>query len=215
MIQLASVNSSDDIPTPHVRSHIFRAFISASSTPSLPLLVTTTDIRTPKVAQITSNPHVELTWWIEGTQEQYRISGSASVIPHPAHSLYRHFSDNIENAPKESGLASLTRESFEWEEKRKEIFKELSAHMKASWCRPVPGTPLQGGEKEARKWPVSIREPTDGEGEENWETALGNFALLIVDPTEVDFVELGVAPNRRTRFWKTNAGVWEEEYLVP
>ena len=90
--------------------------------------------------------------------------------------------------------------------------------MRASWCRPVPGSRLHGGEEEARKWPVRVEEPADGDREEsrqNWETALGNFALLIVDPTEVDFVDLGVAPNRRTRFWKTNLGVWEEEDLVP
>jgi len=118
VIQLASVDPKHDIPTPHVRSHIFRAFLSASSMPSLPLIVTTTDIRTPKVTQITSNSHVELVWWIEGTQEQYRISGFASVIPHPAHPLYRHFLYNIDNAPKASGLTSLTREDFEWEEKR-------------------------------------------------------------------------------------------------
>jgi hypothetical protein len=215
-MQLASIDPN--VPTPRVRSHIFRAFLSASSTPSLPLIVTTTDIRTPKATQITSNSRVELAWWIEGTQEQYRISGLASVIPHPTHPLYRCFSDNIKNAPKESALTSLTREGFEWEEKRKEIFKGLSAHMRASWCRPVPGSRLPGGEEEAKKWPAKIEMPTDGDGEEarqNWETALGNFALLIVDPTEVDFVELGMVPNRRTRFWKTGDGVWKEEALVP
>lgn len=216
VFQLASIDPN--VPTSHVRSHIFRAFFSASCTPSLPLIVTTTDIRTPKVSQITANSHVELAWWIEGTQEQYRISGLASVIPHPAHPLYRHFADNIKNAPQGSALASLTREGFEWEEKRMDIFKGLSGYMRASWCRPIPGSPLQGGEEEAKKWPVKVEEPSDDDGEEakqNWKTALGNFALLIVDPTGVDFLELGVVPNRRTRFWKASDGVWKEQALVP
>jgi pyridoxamine 5'-phosphate oxidase len=216
VFQLASIDPNT--PTPRVRSHIFRAFLAPSSTPSAPLILTTTDIRTPKVTQFTSNPHVELAWWIEGTQEQYRISGLANVIPYPTHPLYRHFSDNIQNAPKSSALAILSKEGFQWEEKRVETFKGMSEHMKASWCRPIPGSRLQGGEAEVKKWPVKLEVLADGDEEEakqNWETALCNFALLIVDPTEVDFVQLGVVPNRRTRFWKTSDGVWKEEDLVP
>lgn len=94
----------------------------------------------------------------------------------------------------------------------------MSGHMKASWCRPVPGSRLEGGHKEANKWLVTLTEPKDDDDEEmrkNWETALGNFALLIVDPTEVDYVELGVVPNRRTRFWRTSQGTWESEAVVP
>jgi len=70
----------------------------------------------------------------------------------------------------------------------------------------------------AKKWPVKLEEPTDGDSEEarkNWEAALENMALLVIDPTEIDFVELGVRPNRRTRFWRTSDGGWEEEALVP
>jgi hypothetical protein len=140
------------------------------------------------------------------------------VIPFPEHPLYQCFLDAIKTAPKESALASLTKEDFKWEEKRKEMFKGMSAYMRATWCRPIPGSRLEGGEEEAIKWPVKVEEPTDGDGEEarkNWKTALENFALLVVDPNEVDFIELGVSPNRRTRFWKTSYGAWEEEALVP
>ena len=180
--------------------------------------MTTTDIRAPKVTQITSNPHVELVWWIEEIQQQFRISGLASVIPHSMHPLYRHFLDDIKNASANSGLASLTREGIDWDEKRNEVFKGLSGYMRATWCRPVPGSPLQGGEEEMKEWPVKLEEPTDADGEDsdaskNWEMALGNFALLIVDPTEVDCLVL--APQHRTRFWKTNGGSWQEEALVP
>ncbi|KAG5642394.1 hypothetical protein DXG03_002852 [Asterophora parasitica] len=216
VLQLASIDPTT--PIPHVRSHIFRAFIAPVTHPSLPLLITTTDIRTPKSSQIISNPHVQIAWWIEGTQEQFRISGLASAIPAPTNSLYKHFLHNVRNAKPTSAVAAFSREDFNWEAKRLEVFKSMSVHMKASWCRPVPGTRLEGGEEEAKKWPVRVEEPGEDADEEtrrNWETALGNFALLIVDPTEVDYVELGVVPNRRTRFWKTTDGVWEEEAVVP
>lgn len=90
--------------------------------------------------------------------------------------------------------------------------------MKASWCRPVPGSPLLGGEEEAKRWPVKLEEPgedSDEETKRNWDIALGNFALLIVDPTDVDMVELGIVPNRRTRFWRTSRGQWDSEAVVP
>ncbi|RDB29289.1 hypothetical protein Hypma_016079 [Hypsizygus marmoreus] len=216
VMQLASIDPTT--PVPHVRSHIFREFITPSSSPSLPLLVSTTDIRTPKTTQIISNPHVQVAWWIDRTQEQFRITGLASVIPTPANGLYKHFIYSTKNAAPVSAVAALSREGFDWEEKRKEIFMKMGAHMKAGWCRPVPGSRLEGGEEEARKWPVRLEEPGEDSTEEdrkNWETALGNFALLIVDPTEVDYVELGAEPDRRTRFWRTREGLWEDEAVVP
>ncbi|KAF5385152.1 hypothetical protein D9615_001080 [Tricholomella constricta] len=216
VIQLASIDPTT--PIPHVRSHIFRDFIAPKSNPALPLIITTTDIRTPKTTQIISNPHVQIAWWIDSTQEQFRISGLASAIPTPANALYKHFLHNVRNAKSTSAVAALSREGFDWEAKRKQMFKSMSGHMKASWCRPVPGTRLEGEEEEARKWPVKLEEPGDDADEEtrrNWETALANFALLIVDPTEADFLELGVMPNRRTRFWKTIDGAWDSEAVVP
>ncbi|KAG6842373.1 hypothetical protein C0991_007503 [Blastosporella zonata] len=216
VIQLATIDPAT--PIPNVRSHIFREFVSPVSKPSLPLILTTTDIRTPKTAQIISNPHVQIAWWVEGTQEQFRISGLAIAIPAPANSLYKHFLHNVEHAAPNSAVATLKGENFDWEMKRNQSFRNMSAHMKASWCRPTPGTPLQGGEEEAKKWPVKLEEPAEDADEEtkkNWRTALGNFALLIVDPIEVDYVELGVLPNRRTRFWRRSDGSWQSEAVVP
>ncbi|GLB43556.1 putative pyridoxamine 5'-phosphate oxidase [Lyophyllum shimeji] len=216
VIQLASIDATS--PVPQVRSHIFREFLTPTSAPSLPLLVTTTDIRTPKISQVISNSHVQVAWWIEGTQEQFRISGLASVIPAAENALHKHFLHNVKHAPSGSALAAFSKEDFDWEGKRMALFKSMSAHMKASWCRPVPGTRLEGGPDEAKKWPERLEEPgdhADDETRKNWETALGNFALLVVDPTEVDFVELGVMPNRRTRFWRSSSGSWDSEAVVP
>ncbi|KAL0573249.1 hypothetical protein V5O48_008696 [Marasmius crinis-equi] len=230
VIQMASIDSSS--PTPHVRSHIFRSFLTPPGDESLPLILSSTDVRSPKVQQLVENPHVEIAWWIEGKQEQFRIAGLASVIPPSTHSLFKNFERIIKDAKQASGLRKLVGASgtdLDWEKKRREVFATMSAHMKASWCRPVPGSILVGGEEEAKKWAVRVDEPghekaEDGKevseeerarNKENWDTALGNFALVMVDPTEVDYVELGVIPNRRTKFWRNENGLWEEKSVVP
>ncbi|KIK71550.1 hypothetical protein GYMLUDRAFT_211887 [Collybiopsis luxurians FD-317 M1] len=237
MMQLASIDTNSPIPT--VRSLIFRSFLNPSSSPELPLIVSTTDVRSPKTAQIIANPHVHIAWWIEGTQEQFRVSGIASIIPSPLDHLHKHFLHSTITPPSSvssslissspivggGGMAALSRENFDWEAKREQVFKTMSAHMKASWCRPTPGSPLAGGEEEAKKWPERVDEPKDSEGADdsdeakenrkNWEKALRNFALLVVDPTEIDYVELGVIPNRRTKFTRSAQGTWQEQALVP
>ncbi|KAJ3865710.1 hypothetical protein EV359DRAFT_38153 [Lentinula novae-zelandiae] len=212
VMQLASIDATS--PIPHVRSHIFRSFLAPISNPALPLILTTTDVRSPKTAQIIANPHVNIAWWIEGTQEQFRISGVASIISSPQDPLYKQFI-----------YSTTSRENFDWEVKREEVFKTMSAHMKASWCRPTPGSPLLGGQEEAKTWPERVDEPKDSdesdESEEekknrkNWDVALRNFALILVDPTEVDYVELGVFPNRRSLFNRSTQGIWKEQELVP
>jgi hypothetical protein len=184
---------------------------------SFPLLISTTDIRTPKVTQLLSSPYIELAWWIDGsansdsTKQQFRISGIVSLVPSP-HS--------------EEVAAKLVLEGNEsrewWESKRVESFKSMSAPMKASWAKPTPGSPLSlhGGPNAPNSWPTKIEAPSeeDGEGErekkqEVWDRALRNFALVVVEALEVDFVDLGVVPNRRWRFWRGGNG-WEEEEVV-
>ncbi|KAJ4470899.1 pyridoxamine 5'-phosphate oxidase-domain-containing protein [Lentinula aciculospora] len=211
VIQFASIDANS--PIPNVRSLIFRSFVNPSSNPSLPLILTTTDVRSPKTAQIIANPHIHIAWWIEGTREQFRVSGKGTIIPSPQDPLYKQF------------LHSTTSSAFDWEAKRKDVFKTMSAHMKASWCRPTPGSPLIGGEEAAKKWPKKVDEPENPEGPDeseeekqnrkNWDTALRNFALILVDPTDVDYVEMGVVPNRRTQFTRSSQGIWKEQALVP
>lgn len=210
VFQLASIDAANS--TARVRSHIHREFLSAKATPALPLILTTTDIRTPKNTQILPDPNVETVFWVEDMQEQYRITGRASIIPTPAHPFYSSFDPSYGPA-----LTALKKEEIDWEAKRKESFNSLSGHMKASWCRPVPGTKLEGGYEEAKKWPEKLPKLGEAETEQdkkNLEEALGNFALLVIDATAVDYVELGVVPNQRTKFVR-EGDQWVEEIVVP
>ncbi|TRM66619.1 hypothetical protein BD626DRAFT_451705 [Schizophyllum amplum] len=215
--QLATWDAA--LSRPRVRSHVFRAFVTPTDAPHLPIVLSTVDIRTPKVAQISANNKVELTWWIEGTKEQFRIGGTARIVPHPGHAsgLHEKFLDAVKQAPAGSALAALAKEKIDWEAKRVETFTSMSPGMKASWCRPTPGSPLSSHPNAPpESWPSAIKDLEDGDEEnrKHWEVALSNFALLLVEPEDVDYVELGASPDRRTMY-KCVDGKWESTPVVP
>ena len=163
-----------------------RGFIS---TAARPILLTTTDIRTPKARQISQNANVELAWWFAGAQEQYRIKGKAWILPsREAGGLDQAGSDVRDNACSDSMKAVIqatarellktfpaerlsgTDVNFDWEKKRQEVFENIGAHMRATWARPVPGSKLEGGCEEARKWPEKLRNLSEiAEGEDGEE----------------------------------------------
>ncbi|PPQ79391.1 hypothetical protein CVT25_002661 [Psilocybe cyanescens] len=236
VIQIATTDNTR--PTPRVRSHIFRAFLSHPAHPARPLLLSSTDIRTPKVAQLTSpnsdsSNNAEIAWWIAGTQQQFRVLARVYIVPAPAHPLHAHFKRQLAASDAESGAGlALFPALAEWESQRTRTFAAMSAHMRASWCRPTPGTPLalSGGPEGAARWPTRVPEPDRermtedeyAEAKRDWEKALSNFALVVADPYEVDLVDLGGERDRRWRFVKKylkeengEGWGWEEEELVP
>ncbi|KAI0082127.1 hypothetical protein K474DRAFT_828606 [Panus rudis PR-1116 ss-1] len=216
--QIATVDANG---TPHVRSLIHRGFIFPNALPSVPLLLTTTDVRTPKVTQLLSNPNLEVAWWIEGSQDQFRIAGKATVVPSPDHPLHAKFKPRIGSA-----LAQLSDEGeqgrsspgkYDWEAKRRETFDSMSAHMKATWLRPPPGSVLQSYD-DPKPWPKTVPKLGEAESEEEkklQQDALGNFALVVIEPSQVDWVQLAEKPNRRTFFVRSGEGDWKEEIQVP
>jgi len=71
--------------------------------------------------------------------------------------------------------------------------------------------------EEAKRWPETAVKRGEAKEEEEKrvvEEALVNFALVVLDPTEVEFLELGPIPNRRTR-WTKKGDQWEEQIVVP
>ena len=120
---------------------------------------------------------------------------------------------------------------WDWEKERVRLFNSLGGGMRAAWARPVSGLPLVGGramgvpETWPRRIPAtdSVSENGDEEEARMFVTeALANFALVVIEPLEVDWVELGCVPNRRTKFvraGKEGKGrrewEWAEEEVVP
>ena len=75
------VSTVDAEGHPRVRTQVHRAFTHPDGRPDLPLLVTSTDARSPKVAQLHHAARAELAWWLPGTQDQFRVAAFAHVVP--------------------------------------------------------------------------------------------------------------------------------------
>jgi pyridoxamine 5'-phosphate oxidase len=221
--QVATVDSHN---VPHVRSQVHRGFLNPKGAPQLPLFITSSDVRAPKVVQMLSNTTVEVCWWMEGSQDQFRILSKALVVPPPDHPLREVQSELaalkvLDEVGEEREDGRDQDGKFDWEKKRREVFEGMKPAMKASWCSPVaPGTPIPSYD-EPSKWPREVPNLEDLKTEEdkkNYEFALSNFALVVFEPLNIDWVQLGEHPNRRTLFTRKGAVEdvkWDEEIVAP
>ncbi|EMD32623.1 hypothetical protein CERSUDRAFT_126726 [Gelatoporia subvermispora B] len=206
--QIATVENG----IPRVRTQVHRDIIYPEGCPHLPILLTTTDARSPKVSQITATPRVEVAWWLQGSQDQFRIAGPVRFDRPGAGSP-----DDPGRGGPFLALRRMDQQNFDWEAKRRAVFDTMSAHMRASWCRPPPGSTMSAY-ADAKKWPATVPSLGEAESDEdrtNQEQALGNFALVLIEAEEVDWVQLGVIPNQRTKFVRQEDGSWKEEIIVP
>jgi len=204
--------------SPRVRHIVHRSFISPNG--NVPLLISTTDIRSPKVSQII--PHrgqshnAEIVWWIQEPNEQYRITGRVYILPISGHPLHSQFpAQRLAPEERENGDAAAW-----WEIQRIDTFdNKMGGALRASFCRPTPGSELPGGYESGREWPDTLPQSTEAErgsvDEKNVWTALNNFALMVLEPVSVDRIELSAVPNRRTCWMLAGHGVWTERILVP
>ncbi|KAF9235158.1 hypothetical protein BU15DRAFT_89701 [Melanogaster broomeanus] len=183
--------------TPRVRSLVHRGFLTATAFPNLPLILATTDVRTPKVSQMNGQHRVEAVYWTA------KPKNSSPNYQGPYPSLSGRVVDE------------LATEGFDWENKRLEVFDSMSGHMKATWCRPVPGTPLEGGEDEMKKWPVTLPKlgeaETEGRGEESGNCArefracrLGSYIII----TNASLHNVSTFPKRRTTGFLSVSLIW-------
>jgi len=208
LYQLATVDSEGK---PHVRTVGFREILQPEGDASLPLIVSVTDVRMPKVAHMRTNAYVELCWWMAGSRDQFRISGPVRIIPSP----HAHPAAAVSGEPF-LALSEMDAQGYDWEKKRVELFESLPPFMKATWCKPQPASVMESYE-EAKKWPQVLPAATETLSEEdkqNREQALRNFALILIEAVEVDWAQVGTNPHQRTRFTR-KGGNWVEEIIVP
>lgn len=136
-------------------------------------------MRGPKGAQLVDNPAAEIAWWMEPTKHQFRIQAQAFVLPPPGHRLLSQF-------PGER-LAPFA--GFDWEAERQRIYKKLSPPLKASFVRPIPGTPVNspdGADPETFPKSLPVEEEASEKEKELLKQALENFALIVLEPHHVD-----------------------------
>lgn len=110
--------------------------------------------------------------------------------------------------------------SASWERVRIDTFNnKMGGALRASFCRPTPGSELPGGYESGKDWPETLPRSTDvpngSDEEKNLIEALNNFALIVLEPVKVDRIELSVTPNRRTSWTLKANGIWTETILVP
>ncbi|KAJ1026823.1 hypothetical protein NDA16_002120 [Ustilago loliicola] len=221
-------SSVHDAAKPHVRYVVHRGFVNEkrdgdapggiapfnSAFGSSPCLMTTTDVRTPKVQQLTAQSSLraqgedgsrggecEIAWWIESTQMQFRISGTVHVLPTPGHPLRSLFPFDRLSPPRNPD-AMDGGDKFDWDGERKRIFEKLNAGLLASFCRPTPGTAHPNADRlnsakpkddTSSPWPLELPQPGKEENEEQkkqLEESEKNFALVVVEPYKVDLVNL-------------------------
>jgi hypothetical protein len=120
-------------------------------------------------------------FWVQFTQQQYRIAGNASIIPAPSHLYHAKFSPM-----RGPTLDALSKERIGWEAERHRIFDSRQGYMKASWCCPPPGSKIELYE-EGKKWSRKVLNYGEAEREEdktNLEMVLANFALVVIEPSK-------------------------------
>ena len=156
-------------------------------------LVFTTDLRSTKVQEILGNPSASLCWYFPETREQYRFSSSCFIIPPPA--------SEIKTRP----LAFLP-ETLQ-DPLRLSFWSKLSNKTRAQFAWPSPKNPLL----QDTVFEESV--PDDGSVMAN--DALQNFCLLVVVPDEVEYLNIGVFPNKRVIERLENGASWASKLVNP
>ncbi|KAK1921678.1 hypothetical protein DB88DRAFT_498838 [Papiliotrema laurentii] len=188
---------------PKVRSVIHRAI-----TPS-GLLLTTTDVRMQKPNHLAHDPSVEIAWWILDSAIQLRITGKAYIVSADAATTRK--------AIQAMGVQEGEEGKNEWwQDKREQLWKDLSGHLRGSFGRPTPGTPLDQVKEKPEDWIQRLDpESDDPKQKKDIEFAKGNFAIIAVQPTGVEVLELKPQPNRRTQWTKQSDGSWSKVEVSP
>jgi hypothetical protein len=197
---------------PAVRTVVFRGFLEGSEA-----LQFTTDTRSEKCAHIEAgNGAAELAWYFPETQEQYRVQGTLRLITGA-------YSEEPSRPEAERALARArrimwakmspsARMSWLWPTPRSTRTTAAAAATsesggltpeqeaeEAAVYKPAMPAPSQP----AGRYPVSKYGPDDTGGMdpdsvEATGVPLGTFALLLLEPSEVDHLVLAGFPQRRT-----------------
>ncbi|WVR04766.1 hypothetical protein IAU60_001778 [Kwoniella sp. DSM 27419] len=194
---------------PKVRYVIHRGITPSS------LLLTTTDTRMSKPVHLAHSPTIELAWWIENTNVQFRVTGQAVTVP-TSSGAGDESSSVFLDAIKTLGVDGLEEGKAEWwDDQRRKLWESVSGHLRAGFGRPPPGKKLDEVES-PDKWPETIPAKSDDAAEQKTiDYAYSHFAIIAIAPQAVEYLELKPVPNRRTQ-WKRNPnGDWDETKVAP
>ncbi|CED85164.1 Pyridoxamine 5'-phosphate oxidase, Alr4036 family, FMN-binding domain [Phaffia rhodozyma] len=167
-------------------------------TSSQPVLISTTDARASKTSHFLNvSPATSLVWWFPTPNTQFRLNGTCRIV---------------QAGEKDS----------EWEDVRVGLWKEMSPFMRGTFGRKPEGGPgsHMDSYEQGKDWPTKLgAEPEEEDNSKERDLiayARDNFALLVIEPTLVDFAELGVIPNQRTVYTlNEKSDEWDSEIQCP
>lgn len=128
-------------------------------------LIRSVSSRAPKSQQLGKDDKIEIAWWFAPSGDQFRITGHAYVYGRPDHPLSQLFLQHHAKRLAPPG----NRDNFNWEDERKRIFDKISPPIRASFARPIPGTPLKASERNdgtdedynPNDWPEAVKPDDD------------------------------------------------------
>ena len=188
---LATIQKGSHV-APRVRYVVHRGFLGDSD-----CLLTTTDVRSEKGKQMGMEQRVpvELAWYIAAERIQFRIRGQAFLIVQ--------VDENTRDvtSPTTEGYWPATQD---WKAERMRMWQSLSPEMQQSFVGPSPGTPLSSAFPDSDSQAATKRQNSD---------ISPNFALLVIEPSEVD--QLDLSTFRRTIYTREKSGDWSHVEVVP
>lgn len=168
-LQLATVQADG---RPANRTLVFRGFLE--DTNQLKFVI---DARSQKVNQIEHQPWAEACWYFPETREQFRITGSLTLVgtEHPDSTLHQ---------------------------ARVSTWQELSNAARLQFVWPHPGKP-RADATAFESPPPDVVEP------------LANFYLLLLEPIQVDHLELRGQPQNRWLYNQDSHLAWLTQAINP
>ncbi|KAJ5159835.1 uncharacterized protein N7482_006839 [Penicillium canariense] len=166
------------------------------------MLTFTTDVRMEKLGQLDSTGHmIEAMFWLKDLMVQWRVKGRAFAIGNPSVGA-----EEEGVARKEIGSGLRVKGDYDgdlnsdtakwtWEKAVTKYFANHSPVMRGSFRSPPPGQPrshvpsdpaLRLGQKVA-----DLQDPV----------ARGNFRVVVIQPQEVEYLDLSDLDDVRRRKW--------------
>jgi len=105
-----------------------------------------------KPNHLAAHKDLEVAWWIEATNVQFRFAGQGITIP----STKVESSESIAKKLKELNPVGDEANVEYWEKERARLWKQVSGHLRAGFARPAPGTPLDQADRKPEDWSESI-----------------------------------------------------------
>ncbi|SAM07872.1 hypothetical protein [Absidia glauca] len=184
---------SDGLPSPRVRTVVFRSFAGEHHTDALgwtsECLVVSTDRRSQKWQELALNPHYEACWYMNGTGEQFRLRGILHTYPSDLPMPLVESSGPARTPTptmKLGNQAFLRRQQgqhFDWEAERQRHFGLLDDGLRATFCTDEQLTTLPITGLDDKGWYVSPAQAA-------LDAAYENFALLVLTVKEMDYCSL-------------------------